>query len=77
MYFKEFFECFTGARVIYKLSEPFLNRVVSIEVLTKTNNSITYEPLDLAKYYRCISISFLTEGGDAFHMIPMHMKNYR
>lgn len=53
------------------------NRVESIEVITFKNGIPRYEPLDPNKYYRCITNSFMAEGGDAFYMIPKYMKNHR
>lgn len=71
------FKCFTGARVIYNVTNEPLNRVVSIEVSTIKDNTTGYQPLNFNKMYKCVTNSFLTEGGDSFHMIPKHMKNLK
>lgn len=68
---------FVGARVVYNMTRASPNRVESIEVTTFKNGIPRYEPLDLNKYYRCITNSFIVEGGDAFHMIPKYKRNHR
>lgn len=67
-----------GARIVYNMTKESLNRVVSIEILEmRNNNTVTYVALDPKKHYHCISSSYLTEGGDAFEMIPKYMENHR
>lgn len=68
----------TGVRIVYNMTNESLNRVASIDTSELDNTkTITYVPLDPNKYYRCISNSYLTKGGDAFDMIPKTMKNHR
>lgn len=60
------------------MTKKSLNRVVSIEIIEMGNtDAITYVPLDPNEYYRCISVSYMTEGRDFFDMIPKNMKNHR
>lgn len=57
------------------MSRATPDRVASIDIITIRDNIPRYEPMDPNKYYRCISTTYLTEGGDTFHMIPKHMRN--
>lgn len=60
------------------MTNESLNRVVSIEIVEMSDTDTpTYIALDPNKYYHCISSSYMTLGGDAFDMIPKHMKNHR
>lgn len=60
------------------MANESLNRVVSIEIIdVKSSSTASQIPLDPNEYYHCISSSFLTEGGDAFDMIPKYMRNHR
>lgn len=60
------------------MTNESLNRVVSIEIIEMRNSdSLTYVELNPNKYYNCIASSYMTEGGDAFDMIPKHMRNHR
>lgn len=67
----------TGARVVYNITKEPQNRVVSIEVMTIKDKITKYEPLDDSKMYKCVSDSFLVEGGDSFHVIPKYLKNLK
>lgn len=63
---------------MYNMTKESLNRVVSIEIVEMEDaDTPTYVALDPNKYYRCIASAYLTEGGDAFDMIPKNMKNHR
>lgn len=66
----------SGAKVVYNLKNEEMNRVVSIDVLTTTDNVPRYEPLDKSKYYKCVSSSFLANGGDGFEMIGKYKLNH-
>lgn len=60
------------------MTNESLSRVVSIEIIEMRNTStVTYVELDPNKYYHCIASSYMTEGGDAFDMIPKYMENHR
>lgn len=63
---------------MYNMTNKSFNRVVSIEIAeTGNTDKPIYTALDPNKYYHCMASSYMTEGGDAFDMIPKHMKNYR
>lgn len=71
-------DIFTGARIVYNMTNASMNRLISIEIIEmKDTNTVTYVALDPDKYYHCISSSYMTEGGDAFDMIPKYMRNHR
>lgn len=62
---------------MYNMTRESPDRVASIEVITIKDNIPRYEPLDLNKYYRCISSAYMIEGGDGFHVIPEKMRNLK
>lgn len=71
------FHVATGVKVVYDVTKEALDRVVSVDVIVVKDNIPRYEPLDPNKYYRCISNSFMVQGGDEFHMIPKYMQNHK
>lgn len=68
---------FADAKVVFNMTRESPHRVVSIEVLTRTDDTPKYEPLDPNKYYRCITNSFVAEGGDAFYTFPEYGQNHK
>lgn len=67
-----------GLRIVYNMKNEEMNRVVSIDVLTPrdTDHAPKYEPLNREKYYKCVSSSFLADGGDGFEMIGKYKQNH-
>lgn len=68
----------SGVRVIYNMTMPVNNRVVSIE-LQRNNalDAIEYEAIDHNAYYLCAAQSFLVAGGDGYDMIKTYKRNHR
>ena len=64
---------FSGMRVVFNITNPLNERVVSVSVLCRECEVPRYENLDLEKWYRVISPSFIGAGGNGFYM----MKNRR
>lgn len=64
---------FSGMRVVYNVTNPLNERVISVTVLCRECEIPRYENLDLEKWYRMISPSFIGAGGNGFYM----MKNRR
>ncbi|XP_055294825.1 apyrase-like [Sitodiplosis mosellana] len=74
----KYFTQVSGMRVVYNMTNEEMNRVVSIEVMTvqDTDHTPKYEPLNPTKYYKCVSSSFLADGGDGFEMIKKYKRNH-
>lgn len=68
----------SGVRVVYNMTMPVNNRVVSIEIqhINKLN-AIEYEAIDHDAYYLCAAQSFLVAGGDGYDMIKTYKRNHR
>lgn len=67
----------SGLRIVYNMTNPINNRVVSAEVLQINDNNVDeFKPLDLNVYYKCIAESFLVKGGDGFETIAKHKTNH-
>lgn len=64
---------FSGMRVVFNITNPLNERVISVTVLCRECEVPRYENLDLQKWYRVISPSFIGAGGNGFYM----MKNRR
>lgn len=64
---------FSGLQVVYNVTKPDNEKVISANVLCRECQVPKYEPLDLAKWYRIIFPSFIGSGGNGFEM----MKNRR
>lgn len=68
----------SGIRVVYNMTMPVYNRVVSIEIRRiNESNVIEYQPIDHNAYYLCATQSFLVAGGDGYEMIKTHQRNHR
>lgn len=67
----------SGLKVVYNITRPVNDRVLSVDVLCQKCLVPTYEPLDLTKTYRVIAQSFLAQGGDNFLMLSSNKKNYK
>lgn len=64
--------------VVYNKTRATGDRVVSIDVLVVDEKNVPrYEPLNPERYYRCITSSFLANGGDEFDMISKYKKNHK
>ncbi|XP_037098402.1 5'-nucleotidase [Syngnathus acus] len=63
----------SGIHVVYDLSKPVNQRVVSLSVLCTQCRVPKYEPLDLEKTYTVVMPSYLVGGGDGFAMFKEEM----
>lgn len=63
-------------RIVYDLKNEEMNRVASIEIITIKNNIPKYEPLDLTKFYTCVTNSYMANGGDGFDIISKYKTNH-
>lgn len=66
-----------GLRVVYNVSRPPFDRVVSVDVLSTDALKPKYEPLKVNETYKVIVSSFFVKAGDNFTMIRDHMENHR
>lgn len=58
------------------MQKPDSHRVVSVEVRVIRDNIPRFEPLDEDKIYKCVSSSFIADGGDGYDMILKHKTNH-
>ncbi|CAG9568171.1 unnamed protein product [Danaus chrysippus] len=65
----------SGMRVIFDGARPVNNRVVNATIRCNYCDIPRYEPLDLNKYYKIVSQSFIGGGGDGFSMISNNRQN--
>ncbi|XP_029348962.1 5'-nucleotidase-like isoform X1 [Echeneis naucrates] len=59
----------SGIHVVYDVSKPVNQRVVSLSVLCTKCRVPKYEPLDPQKTYTVVMPSYIVAGGDSFTMI--------
>lgn len=64
---------FSGMQVVFNITKPDNEKVVSVKVLCRECQIPRYEPLDATKWYRIIFPSFIGAGGNGYEM----MKNRR
>jgi 5'-nucleotidase len=64
---------FSGLQVVFNVTKPNNEKVVSAKVLCRECQIPRYEPLDVTKWYRIIFPSFIGAGGNGYEM----MKNRR
>ncbi|XP_026323276.1 apyrase-like, partial [Hyposmocoma kahamanoa] len=65
-----------GLRPIFDGSRPVSQRVVSVSVRCIECDIPRYEPLQLDKYYKVVSQSFLGNGGDGFSVSWLYRMRY-
>lgn len=68
---------FSGLKVVYNVTQPVNERVVSVHALCQKCMEPRYEPLNLTSYYRVITQDYLARAGDGFRMLADNKKNYR
>jgi 2',3'-cyclic-nucleotide 2'-phosphodiesterase (5'-nucleotidase family) len=59
---------FSGVHVVYNVTNPVNERVVSVDVLCRQCDVPKYEKLDLKQWYRMVVPSFIGAGGNGFTM---------
>lgn len=67
---------FSGMRVVFNISQPINERVVSADVLCRECEVPRYERLDVNQWYRIIGPSFISGGGNGYVMFK-NSRNYR
>ncbi|CAG5038708.1 unnamed protein product [Parnassius apollo] len=65
----------SGIQTVFDGSRPINERVLNVTVRCIDCSVPRYEPLQLDKYYKVISQSFLGNGGDGFSMIADNRRN--
>ncbi|KAJ8709301.1 hypothetical protein PYW07_009127 [Mythimna separata] len=65
----------SGLRATFDGSLPVNSRVLNVTVRCIECDVPRYEPLELDKYYKVVSQSFIANGGDGFTMISENRKN--
>ncbi|XP_062541986.1 apyrase [Armigeres subalbatus] len=67
----------SGLKVVYNVTNPIGERVLSVDVLCYDCMVPSYSPLNPFKYYRVITNSFLVGGGDGFTILTERGRNKR
>lgn len=75
--FRQFLWSILGLKVVFNVTKPVNERVVSVDALCQQCLEPHYEPLNPNKYYRVIGQNFLAGGGDGFNMVKVNKRNYR
>ncbi|CAO1441184.1 unnamed protein product [Diamesa serratosioi] len=68
---------FSGMKVVFNVTMPENQRVVSVDVLCRKCDVPRFEKLDPTKYYRMIIPSFIGGGGNGFVAFGNNRINYR
>lgn len=63
-------------RVVFNLTKPIGNRVVSLEIQCRKCNIPILEKYQPDQMYRIVLPSFLANGGDGYSMIRDNLQNY-
>lgn len=64
-----------GVKVVFKLSNPSFQRVVSVDVLCRFCSVPKYEPLEDETWYRIVINGFLLVNGDNFKMLRDNLRS--
>lgn len=56
----------SGLKIIFNMTRPVGERIVSMKILCNSCSIPKYEPFDLFKNYRVIAQTFLANGADGF-----------
>ena len=65
----------SGLKVVYNMSLPSYERIVSLKALCRVCDSPKYEEVEDDKYYRIVAPGFLGQGGDGFRAIGQNARN--
>lgn len=68
---------FSGMRVVFNVTEPVNQRVVSVDVLCRQCDVPRYEKLQLDRWYRMIVPSFIGAGGNGYVAFGDNRINFR
>ena len=68
---------FSGMKVVFNVTRPKFNRVVSVDVLNRQCKSLRYEKLNRAQWYRFIVPDFIGAGGNGFTVFKKNRRNVR
>lgn len=66
----------SGIKIVYNITNPIDQRVVSLDLLCNECTVPKYYPLDLTKMYRIVINSFIAGGGDGLSIINEQKRNH-
>lgn len=66
----------SGIKIVYNISNPIGERVVSVDLLCNECTVPKYYPLDVTKMYRIVVNSFMASGGDGSSIISQEKQNH-
>lgn len=66
----------SGIKIVYNMTNPIGQRVVSVDLLCNECTVPKYYPLDPTKMYRIVINSFMAAGGDDFSIINEKKQNH-
>lgn len=66
-----------GMKVVYNMTKPAYQRVVSLDILCRVCDVPRYEPLRENDWYRVVVNNFLLQNGDNFAMIRDNARNHK
>lgn len=66
-----------GIKVVYNMTRPAYERIVSLDVLCRLCDVPRYEPIDDSEWYRLVLNNFLLVNGENFAMIRDNARNHR
>ncbi len=66
----------SGIKIVYNMTNPIGQRVVSIDLLCNECTVPKYYPLDRTKMYRIAVNSYMVGGGDGFSIINEEKRNH-
>lgn len=66
----------SGIKIVYNITNPIGQRVVSVDLLCNECTVPKYYPLSLTKMYRIVVNSFMAEGGDGLSILNEQKRNH-
>lgn len=66
----------SGIKIVYNITKPIGERVVSVDLLCNECDVPRYYPLVLTKIYRIVVNSFMAGGGDGLTIINEQKRNH-
>ncbi|KAJ6635718.1 Apyrase [Pseudolycoriella hygida] len=66
----------SGIRIVYNITKPIGERVVSVDLLCNECTVPRYYPLDLMKMYRIVVNSYMAGGGDGLSVLNEQKRNH-
>lgn len=66
----------SGIKIVYNITKPIGQRVISLDLLCNECPIPKYYPLDVTKMYRIVVNSYMAGGGDGFSIININKRNH-